>query len=89
MVLSNKKYCVSVSVAQVYENCIKDIDTSVIAFKNNIDMIRSWLPNISSIDVSTDEMIVGLKDENEEINLGFTGYEWLFSDYIDSFYENK
>ena len=89
MILSNKKYCVSVSIAKVYENCIKDIDTNIIAFKNNIDMIRSWLPNISSIDVSADEMIVGLEDETEEINLGFTGYEWIFSDYVDSFYENK
>lgn len=87
MVLINNKHAVSVSIAKVYENCVKNIDIrDIITYKNNIDIVRTWLPNISSIDVSKDETIIRLKDEKEEINLGFTGYEWIFSDYVDSFY---
>jgi len=90
MVLINERYAVSVSIAKVYENCIKDIDVmDIIKHKNNIDLVRTWLPSISSIDVSKDETIVRLKDEKEEINLGFTGYEWVFSDYVDTFYKEK
>lgn len=90
MVLINKNYAVSISLAKVYENCIKDIDViDIIRHKNNIDLVRTWLPNILSIDVSEDEMIIRLKDEKEEINLGFTGYEWVFSDYVDTFYKEK
>ena len=89
MVLINNKHAVSVSVAKVYENCIKNIDIrDIITYKNNIDTVRIWLPNISSIDVSTDETIIRLKDEKDDINLGFTGYEWIFSDYVDSLYKN-
>ena len=87
MVLIYNKHAVSVSIAKVYENCVKNIDIrDIITYKNNIDIVRTWLPNISSIDVSKDETIIRLKDEKEEINLGFTGYEWIFSDYVDSFY---
>lgn len=90
MVLINKNYVVSVSLAKVYENCIKDIDIrDIITYKNKIDIVRTWLPNISSIDVSTNETIIKLKDEKEEINLGFTGYEWIFEEYVDSFYKDK
>lgn len=90
MILINKNDIISISLAKVYENCIKDIDVmDVIKHKNNIDLVRTWLPSISTIDVSTDEMIIRLKDEREEINLGFTGYEWVFSDYIDTFYKEK
>lgn len=89
MVLINKNYAVSISLAKVYENCIKDIDImDIIKHKNNIDLVRTWLPSISSIDVSEDEMIIRLKDEKEEINLGFTGYEWIFSEYVDRFYKD-
>ena len=88
MVLINKRYAVSVSLAKVYENCIKNIDVmDIIKHKNNIDLVRTWLPNIFSINVSEDEMIIRLKDEKEEINLGFTGYEWIFSEYVDTFYK--
>lgn len=90
MVLINERYAVSVSLAKVYENCIKDIDIrDIITYKNKIDIVRTWLPNISSIDVSTNEIIIRLKDEKEEINLGFTGYEWIFSEYVDTFYKEK
>lgn len=90
MVLINERYAVSVSLAKVYENCIKNIDIrDIITYKNKIDIVRTWLPNISSIDVSTNEIIIRLKDEKEEINLGFTGYEWMFSDYVDTFYKEK
>lgn len=82
MVLINKNYAVSVSLAKVYENCIKDN----IVYENKINLVCVWLPNITSIDVSTDETIIRLKDEKDEINIGFTGYEWIFNDYIDSFY---
>lgn len=88
MVLINNNHCVSVSLAKVYENCIKNIDmVDVVMHKNNIDIVRTWLPNISSIDVSTNEIIIRLKNEKEEINLGFTGYEWVFDDYINTFYK--
>ena len=87
MVLINERYAVSVSLAKVYENCIKDIDIrDIITDKNKIDIVRTWLPYITLIDVSKNEMIISLKDEKERINLGFTGYEWIFSDYVDSFY---
>ena len=90
MVLINERYAVSVSLAKVYENCIKDIDIrDIITYKNKIDIVRTWLPSISSIDVSTNEIIIRLKDEKEEINLGFTGYEWIFSEYVDTFYKEK
>lgn len=90
MVLINERYAVSVSLAKVYENCIKDIDIrDIVTYKNKIDIVRTWLPSISSIDVSTNEMIIRLKDEKEEINLGFTGYEWMFSEYVDTFYKEK
>lgn len=90
MVLINERYAVSVSLAKVYENCIKDIDIrDIVTYKNKIDIVRTWLPSISSIDVSTNEMIIRLKDEKEEINLGFTGYEWIFNEYVDTFYKEK
>lgn len=90
MVLINERYAVSVSLAKVYENCIKDIDIrDIVTYKNKIDIVRTWLPSISSIDVSTNEVIIRLKDEKEEINLGFTGYEWMFSEYVDTFYKEK
>lgn len=90
MVLINERYAVSVSLAKVYENCIKDIDIrDIVTYKNKIDIVRTWLPSISSIDVSTNEIIIRLKDEKEEINLGFTGYEWIFSEYVDTFYKEK
>lgn len=90
MVLINERYAVSVSLAKVYEKCIKDIDIrDIITYKNKIDIVRTWLPNISSIDVSTNEIIIRLKDEKEEINLGFTGYEWIFSEYVNTFYKEK
>ena len=87
MVLINKNHAVSISLAKVYENCIKDIDImDIIRHKNNINFVINWLPYISLIDVSKDEMIIRLKDDKEDINFGFTGYEWVFSDYIDSLY---
>ena len=90
MVLINKKYAVSVSLTKVYEDCIKNIDMrDNITHKNNIMMIYMWLPNISTIDVSTDETIVRFKDEKDEINLGFTGYEWIFDEYVDRFYTKE
>lgn len=90
MVLINERYAVSVSLAKVYENCIKNIDIrDIVTYKNKIDIVRTWLPSISSIDVSTNEMIIRLKDEKEEINLGFTGYEWIFNEYVDTFYKEK
>lgn len=90
MVLINENHAVCVSFVKVYKNCIEDIDVmDIIRHKNNIDLVRTWLPNISSIDVSTNEMIIRFKDEKEEINLGFTGYEWVFSEYVDSFYKEK
>ena len=86
MILISDKNIVSVSMAKVYKNCIEDINIRDITINNNkIDIVRTWLPNISTIDVSTNEMIIKLKDENEEINLGFTGYEWIFNDYANSF----
>ena len=90
MVLINTKYAVSVSLAKVYENCIKNINIrDIVNYNNNINIVQTWLPSISSIDVSTNEIIIRLKDEKEEINLGFTGYEWIFSDYVDTFYKEK
>lgn len=90
MVLINERYAVSVSLAKVYENCIKDIDIrDIVTYKNKIDIVRTWLPSISSIDVSTNEMIIRLKDEKEEVNLGFTGYEWIFNEYVNTFYKEK
>lgn len=82
MVLINERYAVSVSLAKVYENCIKEHVTET-------HILRMWLPNISSIIVNDKETIIRFKDEKEEINLGFTGYEWIFNDYIDSFYKEE
>ena len=87
MVLINDNHAISVSLAKVYENCIKDIEVKdVIIHDNKIIMICAWLPRITVIDVSTNEMIIKLKDEKEEVKLGFTGYEWIFDDYINTTY---
>ena len=87
MVLINKNYAISISLAKVYENCIKNIKVrDIVNYNNEIDIVRTWLPNILSIDVSSNEIIIRLKDEKEEINLGFTGYEWIFDDYINDVY---
>ena len=88
MVLVNNNHAISVSIAKVYENCIKNISmVDTFTHENKIDMLRVWLPNISMIDVSTNETIIRLKKEKEEINLGFTGYEWIFDDYINDVYK--
>lgn len=90
MVLINKNYAVSVNLAKVYENCIANVNIKeVVMYNNEINILCMWLPSISSIDVSTNETIIRLKDEREEINLGFTGYEWIFDDYVNSFYKDK
>jgi len=87
MVLFNKEHSVAVTTAQFYENCIKSIDVeNVIRYTNNIILLLAWLPTILSIDISTDETVIRFKDEKDEINIGFTGYEWIFNDYINSFY---
>ena len=88
MVLVNNNHAISVSIAKVYENCIKNISMiDTFTRENKIDILRAWLPNILMIDVSTNETIIRLKDEKEEINLGFTGYEWMFDDYINDVYK--
>ena len=88
MILINNNNVVQVSLAKVYENCIKNISViDTFTHENTIDIVRTWLPNIAVIDVSNNETIIRLKDEKEEINLGFTGYEWMFDDYINDFYK--
>ena len=45
MILITERHAVSVSLAKVYENCIKDIDIrDIITYKNKIDIVRIWLP---------------------------------------------
>lgn len=90
MVLINNNHIISVSLAEFYNSCIKDIDLKDITMRDNkISMVCAWLPNIISIDVSTNEMIISFKDEKKEINFGFTGYEWKIDDYINDFYEKR
>ena len=79
MVLINDKNSVSVSISKVYKYCIE----------NNISVdseLYTWLPSISVITINEKETIIKLKDEIEEINLGFTGVEWIINDYINSFF---
>ena len=84
MILINKDNIMQISLATVYENCIKNISMiDAFTHENKIDIVRAWLPNISVIDVSENETIIRLKNEKEDINLGFTGYEWIFDDYIN------
>lgn len=84
MILINNKNVISISVAKVYENCIKNYTDEHMSTMNTL---MSWLPNISTIDISNDETTIRFKDEKEEINLGFTGCEWIFNDYINTFYK--
>lgn len=79
MVLINEKYSVSVSIDKVYENCIKG--------HASVDgELYTWLPSIGVITVNDKETIIKFKNEDVEINLGFTGIEWVISDYVNSFY---
>lgn len=88
MVLINKDNVIGISLAEVYENCVKNISMiDTVTHENKIGILLVWLPNISIIDVSKNETIICLKDEKEEINLGFTGYEWIFDDYINNFHK--
>lgn len=80
MILCNNDNVICVSTTKVFNNCIKNT-------VNETHRLNTWLPNISMIDVRGNETVISLKDEKEEINLGFTGYEWIFDDYINSFYK--
>ena len=84
MILINKDNVIQVNMTRVYENCIKTMITEHVT---ESQILMMWLPNISVIDVSSNETIIRLKDEKEDINLGFTGYEWVFDDYINTFYK--
>ena len=86
MILINKNNIISVSSTKIYNSCIKNINIQDITIHDNkIILLLAWLPNISSIDVSTNEMIIGFINERDNINLGFTGYEWIFDEYINNF----
>lgn len=86
MILINNDNVISVRIAKVYENCIKNYISGHVS---EFQLIASWLPNISVMDVSHDETKIHFKDEKEEINLGFTGFEWIFDDYINTFHKEE
>ena len=90
MVLINNNHAINVSATEIYNNCFKDVKVKdFIMYDNDIIVLYMWLPSIETIDVSTDETIIRLKDEKEEINLGFTGYEWVFDVYINTLCEKE